>query len=433
MVLEDSSPPAVPDFIPDDPPFDNGSDGSSSHQDLELELHLDLNGLPRPFLGPFFGWTERGRTSFIVKQQIDIIKAARRSPTPEETRRLSEIFAKEYRTRSFAPPLGLTLGFYRAYKSRHTWSSPFHKASGNFNPEVVRFPGLGEILKGRLARSFWHSGRYAIYALIATCWAYLLVTPYAITVAGMEMTLDPRLKDLVPLALANKREASKQERARAGQQPHERDPYGQGSTSMNDLWKNHRHNIGGEELQQDDEASPTAGQAAGYSLEDGHSQSMFSGRPDNTPDNTSAQSPSQVSSNSNALPRHSPRRTGTRETSASSSQPLEDFDNAPPTESPPSSSAAPSPAGSAWDRVRQNAGSTGALPRPNKVRRDRAPPGSSSDDKSSGDDFSFSSADEDRQLARHEAQNEFDERLERERRGGDFNGSTRDGGGRRRW
>ena len=47
---------------------------------------------------------------------------------------------------------------------------------------------------------------------------------------------------------------------------------------------------------------------------------------------------------------------------------------------------------------------------------------------SSEDSFSFSSSDEEKGYAKAEAQREFDERVEKERRGGDFSND-----GRRRW
>jgi hypothetical protein len=45
------------------------------------------------------------------------------------------------------------------------------------------------------------------------------------------------------------------------------------------------------------------------------------------------------------------------------------------------------------------------------------------------DSFSFSQGEEDKQLAKTEAQKEFDARLERERSGKDFD----EGSGRKRW
>ena len=77
--------------------------------------------------------------------------------------------------------------------------------------------------------------------------------------------------------------------------------------------------------------------------------------------------------------------------------------------------------GSTWDRIRRNAASGQAQP-DQRSHHNTARPIQREQSESStlGDSFSFSSTDEERQLAKTEAQREFDDRLERERKGGDF-------------
>jgi len=71
--------------------------------------------------------------------------------------------------------------------------------------------------------------------------------------------------------------------------------------------------------------------------------------------------------------------------------------------------------GSAWDRIRRNsAGQTPASPPKNRSFQEGQKEGSIL-----GDSFNFSSTDEERQLAKAEAQREFDAEVERERRGDD--------------
>ncbi|KAL8975872.1 MAG: hypothetical protein Q9205_008013, partial [Flavoplaca limonia] len=75
--------------------------------------------------------------------------------------------------------------------------------------------------------------------------------------------------------------------------------------------------------------------------------------------------------------------------------------------------------GNAWDRIRRQAQNptTGAKqkgPRWNPVRKEQQ------EGSTTGDSFAFSSDEEQRQLAKDEAQNEFDARVERERQGGSF-------------
>ncbi len=81
-------------------------------------------------------------------------------------------------------------------------------------------------------------------------------------------------------------------------------------------------------------------------------------------------------------------------------------------------------AGGAWARIRQQAarptsGSSSARGGSPGVRGNRRD-GRQPDEQSGGDSFAFSATEEERQLAREEVQRAFDERVERERRGGDF-------------
>lgn len=81
--------------------------------------------------------------------------------------------------------------------------------------------------------------------------------------------------------------------------------------------------------------------------------------------------------------------------------------------------ASPSaPTASAWDRLRGNALSSPGNKSPSAWSQSQA-------QQKQGDDFAFSSTDEERQLAKTEAQADFDARVERERRGGDFTQSSR--------
>lgn len=84
------------------------------------------------------------------------------------------------------------------------------------------------------------------------------------------------------------------------------------------------------------------------------------------------------------------------------------------------SRSAPKASGSAWERLRQQASSGGPGQSATK---------GSTDASSTGDSFMFSQAEEDRQLPKMEQQKQFDQRVEREREGKDFESQT--GGWRR--
>jgi hypothetical protein len=109
----------------------------------------------------------------------------------------------------------------------------------------------------------------------------------------------------------------------------------------------------------------------------------------------------------------------------------EPFDHASPSQQPPPPDD-PAPSESTWDRVRRLANEKSQNPspassqdswgRPPTGQRGRNDGSSASE---AGDSFAFSTADEERQLAKSEAQREFDARIERERHGGDFDEKKR--------
>lgn len=87
--------------------------------------------------------------------------------------------------------------------------------------------------------------------------------------------------------------------------------------------------------------------------------------------------------------------------------------------------------GSAWERLRQQA-SQNASTTPSSRQPQTRVQGEQREGSTLGDSFSFSESDEERQLARSEAQREFDARMDREREGKDFSDDS-NRGGRRRW
>lgn len=80
----------------------------------------------------------------------------------------------------------------------------------------------------------------------------------------------------------------------------------------------------------------------------------------------------------------------------------------------------------AWERIRRGADSagpadTGVAPPPSPTRTSGRRQRRDVRGQKNGDDsFAFSSSDQERSYAQSEAQDEFDKRLEQERRGGDF-------------
>jgi hypothetical protein len=119
----------------------------------------------------------------------------------------------------------------------------------------------------------------------------------------------------------------------------------------------------------------------------------------------------------------------------SASSPQGPFDDASPTggqgvaaETPPAAQ------GSAWERLRrgekpESSSSTGS----NQSAWQRAQNETQKEQRqglTTGDSFAFSKSEEERSYAKEEAQKEFDSRVERERRGGEF---SQNGGNQKRW
>ena len=106
-----------------------------------------------------------------------------------------------------------------------------------------------------------------------------------------------------------------------------------------------------------------------------------------------------------------------------------DFDDASPTGGSGAMEGGDGSGGSVWERIRQQSASE---PSASSTGRGRGMRGAQQKQQegstTTGDSFSFSSSEEERNYAKDEAQRGFDERVEKERRGGDF-GSD----GARRW
>ena len=98
-----------------------------------------------------------------------------------------------------------------------------------------------------------------------------------------------------------------------------------------------------------------------------------------------------------------------------------EYDDASPTTKPASEPSRRG--GSAWDRLRQQA--VEGKSQSSQSASNRFSSDGRGTEREQRDSFTFSTVEEDRQLARAEAQKEFDARVEKERQGKDFNDSER--------
>ena len=322
---------------------------------------------------------------------------------------------KEVRTMGFGNMLGIAAGFYRAYTTRESWRLPFWKMSENFDPALVRLPSGVEILKGEAAKTFYRFIRMSAYVgvggLLGTC----LVLPYAAAVASAGFVRDPRLKDIVAVMI----QQVKEERKARETGIKTTDPTGQGKTSTSDLWKNHRTAIG-EKQESYDDASPTGGAGASSDLDMSFSEPAGENPGGRGFDNPQTSITAQATRNRRPFP--TPSQNGPS-SSDSSSDFFDDQDSNAANQSPSERTSTQS-SGSSWERLRRNASGQSSSRPPNQRNRYSAAKRQGGD----GESFSYSGEDRDRQLAKEEAQKDFDERMDRERRGEDFSGGRRSRG-----
>lgn len=389
MVLEGAS-------GPDDGRFDQDSSPTSDHDPYDSAAGQTTGRIspstklprPVPIVGPLMGYTNANLVRTINQGMAQASQLLKRPIRQEEAEALAYNFAKMERTSSWGGAFGLAAGLYRAWSTAAKFSLPF------FNPDVSKIdPDSFAGLKGSAARSLRHAFRGASYGTLGLFIGGMFAKGYAAGVMVVMINKDPALHDMSEAmkklaAERAGRTAPTPKRTQPVPQPAERDPY-------------------------TDDMSP---QASSYDtgsgiLSDRDMRGQEMGRNPDEPSPESQRSPYSIA---RSVP---PSR-----------EPRDAFDDMSPAQQPP---AAESSQGSAWDRIRKQAASnqdSRSTPRSNSpfIPGPRASGGAA---ESLGDSFSFSSTDEERQLAQSEAQKEFDARVEKERQGKDFS----DGQFGKRW
>ena len=411
MVLEDSISSSEPSTYDT-----NASNFDGSFE--QVRHNIDISSLPRPLpiLGPLLGFGNERFKRLVAKQLRLASTILGRPPSNEETNAFAFWAAKELKVMSYGVPLGLGAGLWRAYSTRESWRYPFWKVGENFDPSSVNIPRVGEILRGQAARTFHQLARTSLYGSNGVILGFLLVAPYAASVGAVGTLRDPRLKEFVEATVRRAKE--EQQRHNTGGNRNTRGPK-QGRKAESDTWNDQRASSEGSDTGFED-ASPSGGQSM-----DDFQSTEYSGQSSNTYPGDS------VSQTSQPLPRRTDSSTGTSRsrtarkptTQSDSSDGFFSDDDASPTSSQ-SSQSSPAVGGSAWERLRRGASNPQTT-----TYGDKRSPQQQGEENRGGDGYTFSGAEEQKQLAKDEAQKDFDARLEKERLGGDFGGA----GGRRNW
>lgn len=252
--------------------------------------------------------------------------------------------------------------------------------------------------------------RLGAYTLAGSTIGQIALGSYALSAGSAGRLMDPRLKDLSQKVRENARQGQsgllprKREIDKtAGPRDGETLEMARQRQQAQDAWR--RYQQKGKQGGYDD-ASPTGGAFAGDFVEEGSTSQS------DTFVLNDAQAQKQISSQQQVQE----AQTSQRQSTGQQRQSSDPFGS-------PSTEVESKPAGSAWERLRQQAASGQSQP---STSRTQSPSRTSSQE---GDSFSFSNSDEDKQLGRAEAQKQFDARIDREREGKDFEDSR----GRRGW
>jgi hypothetical protein len=417
MVLDNASSSNSSDSFADSAPSDDADPYSDSQSGNITSSRIDTTNFPKPIpiLGSMAGYNDE----FFRKVTTERLKLATqvlgRSPSQEEASAFGYYVAKHIAIHSYGAPVGIAAGMWRAYNSRSTFRFPFHQPNlETFQADVFPSQRLA-LLKGFNAIAGWHIARASAYGVVGIFFSQLIFGGYATTVSTVGQLQDPRLK-----AFASAIQARTQKRQ--GSLPGIGTP-GAPSSLPNGGRPAGTHHDGRDDSPQDD-ASPTGDM---FREEDtaASRDNLASGLGGDTQMEKAHWPPARPVP---VQTRHEPE-----------SQPFDAWDDASPTGGQSmADDTVPAPQGSAWERLRRGE-KPASIPQksgakqPNQnpwMRRQNETQKEQREGSTMGDSFAFSKSEEERTYAKEEAQKEFDARVERERRGGDF---SKGGGDQKRW
>ena len=349
-----------------------------------------------PFFAPLLGYNKTVLSNRAIVRLNGNMQRLQRHLTQEEATALVYWTSRGYRMESWNGSLGFAAGMYQLYKTRSTWKYPLIKTL----PDPDAFRPLGfTIARGTFARILHTGARGFWYGYLGLLFGDFFGKIVGSTIVIAGQLGDPRLKEL-----NEETQAMTVEELKKGQT-------GESQTGI----KSNPRNTGRIGRQQEspsesfgDDASPTGNQGMdGFSsttysdvesttISESQSQERESSRSWNAP----------TSTNRSEVPRTD---TDTDSSSAFFNDDSEEQDPASPTSKPPNST---NNSGSAWDRLR-----TGKPTPPSQEQRTkrRIPPRQEA--RSSRNEYTYSSGEEEKQLAREQAQKDFDALVDRERHG----------------
>ncbi|KAF4333098.1 hypothetical protein FBEOM_13098 [Fusarium beomiforme] len=303
-----------------------------------------------------------------------------------EAKAIAEYTLDNIHTNAGLKWLSLALAGYMTYRGRRTWRFPFYqpKLGGRFNPNEATSIFTNKKIRGAYPRATWHTLRFTAYAAVIMLFVEPAFRAVSFIRTEAAMTHDPRLKQFTKDA----------------------------TERVKDVMSNptiSRVPFTGRDAHKSDENDPWASNDS--------SNTSFESKYQPTP--TQYWDKSQPS-------------TATQQSRQSNDgwSVLDDDDDASPIAASARNQSASLPAGSAWERIRQQSQGSpqqqsdyqsrawAARSQTGSQQQSQIDWGSKSAG-SSSDSFSFSKSDEERAVAKEQAQDEFDQLIERERKGVD--------------
>lgn len=382
------------------------------------KIFVNVATLPKPF--SLFG--SRPHPPVLVDSIQDSCRFAQqvlgRPCTQEEANAFAYHAAKTYRVASFGSPLGMAAASVQFFRTRESFRFPGW--SPLKDQSTLSKDRLGP-LRGSAARIGWHSMRLMSYWVLGSVVGAVFFGSYAVSLSLAGRATDPRLKEFSEKLRQMQKDGVSTQAIRRSQD--------ENSTTQEETFEQRRQRRAVQGMSR--ESSQNRGPAQSSTQSTSQSSDWDDASPTGgafSNDYSDSSSDTGILNDSQMIQRQTQQQADAYSSSTENRASTVDMNKAAPQR--PSANrqaanqgegAASAPkSGNSWERLRQQAAS-GTPTISGTPRRSR--------EQSEDDNFSFSSADEDKQLAKSEAQKDFDARLERERTGRDFD----EGGGRKRW
>ncbi|KAJ4380814.1 hypothetical protein N0V86_004176 [Didymella sp. IMI 355093] len=420
MVLQDVENQAPDSFTEPSIPSDNDPYASSTSSSLASGERFDASNMPSPIpvIGPFIGFSSRA-LRFKAETTLSFAeKKLGRTLHPEEAQALAYHIYKLEKSKSYYAATGAAAGIYRWYATMSTYQYPFYKPK----IESIDMNKFGPI-KGPAANMARQTWRFGLYALVAGQMGNIIGQLIAQPIAAYETSVDPKLEEFGReiKAASARDERGNNERARMIEERRKDFDARRRQEGTGGMTPPYGARAGQPRqtpplTTDDDDMSPTSGNEPwGTQTSSSWGDFATDEQPKPQPERASV----------DVRSRRQPPYQATQPAPQTSSSPFDD--DASPTggmfnseTTASSSQSAARPGESSWDRLRRGAGGGSQAERIQRFASSRAS-GSGAEGSTVGDDFTFVEGREARDMEREKAQREFDERLERERRGGDFN------------